>query len=78
MKHTQKPQTDLFNEKRKAAIKRLEQVIEDAKRRGDTDYFTKENEHGETQADMDVVRKIIDDNKEKGNGRLTGRFWVNE
>ena len=36
-----------------AAIKRLEQVIEDAKRRGDTDYFTKENEHGETQADID-------------------------
>ncbi len=43
-----------------------------------SDYYTLENEHGETQADMDVVRKIIDDNKEKGNGRLTGRFWVNE
>ena len=43
-----------------------------------SDYYTLENEHGETQADMDVVRKIIDDNKEQGSGRLTGRFWVNE
>ena len=43
-----------------------------------SDYYILENEHGETQADMDVVRKIIDDNKEQGSGRLTGRFWVNE
>ena len=43
-----------------------------------SDYYPLENEHGETQADMDVVRKIIDDNKEQGGGRLTGRFGVNE
>ena len=73
MKNTQKPQTDLFNEKRKSAIKRLEQVIEDAKRRGDTDYFTKENEHGETQADIDkLYLSILKDPK----GLFGKRFHV--
>ena len=48
-----KPKNSKIRKDIQAAIKRLEQVIEDAKRRGDTDYFTKENEHGETQADID-------------------------
>ena len=48
-----KPKNSKVRKDIKAAIKRLEQVVEDAKSRGDTDYFTKENEHGETQADID-------------------------
>ena len=50
-----KPKNNKIRKDIQAAIKRLEQVIEDAKRRGDTDYFTKENEHGETQADIDKL-----------------------
>ncbi|MBR5168794.1 MAG: hypothetical protein IKW86_12110 [Salinivirgaceae bacterium] len=50
-----KPKNSKIRKDIQAAIKRLEQVIEDAKRRGDTDYFTKENEHGETQADIDAL-----------------------
>ncbi|MBO7054038.1 MAG: hypothetical protein J6T98_08955 [Salinivirgaceae bacterium] len=50
-----KPKNSKVRKDIKAAINRLEQVIEDAKRRGDTDYFTKENEHGETQSDIDTL-----------------------
>ena len=48
-----KPKNSNVRKDIQVAIKRLEQVVEDAKRRGDTDYFTKENEHGETQSDID-------------------------
>ena len=50
-----KPKNSKVRKDIQAAIKRLEQVVEDAKRRGDTDYFTTENEHGETQADIDAL-----------------------
>ena len=56
-----------------AAIKRLEQVIEDAKRRGDTDYFTKENEHGETQADIDRLNLSV---LKDPNGFYGKKFYV--
>ena len=37
----------------KARIDKIRQRMRDAELNGDTDYFTKENEHGETQADID-------------------------
>lgn len=68
-----KPKNSKVRKDIQAAIKRLEQVVEDAKRRGDTDYFTKENEHGETQADIDkLYLSILKDPK----GFLGKKFHV--
>lgn len=36
------------------------------------EYYTKQNEYGETQADIDAYFMAIDRNLKKGNGKLTG------
>lgn len=47
----------------KARIDKIRQRMKDAELNGDTDYFTKKNEHGETQADIDnFFRETIKNN----------------
>ena len=60
----------------KARFDKIRQRMKDAELNGDTDYFTKENEHGETQADIDAMLLAIEKCYNE-DGKLTGHMLSN-
>lgn len=57
----------------KARFDKIRQRMRDAELNGDTDYFTKKNEHGETQADIDAMLLAIEKCYDE-NGKLIGKM----